>query len=317
LQFWPRKRSKRAYPRIRNVPQQKECRPLGFLGYKVGMTHIQIIENRKTSPSKGEIVTLPVTIIECPPMRIAGVRLYKKTIDGSVVSKEFWTATPGKDLGRKVSLQKKKEEVKFDGIDLADVTDIRPIVYTQPRLTTIGKKKPELFEMYLGGSVAEKLNFVKENWDKEILIQNIFKEGEYTDLLGVSKGKGFQGTTKRFGTSIRPRKSEKHKRGAGNLGPWNPAKVLFSVPQPGRMGYHQRIQYNKQILKISHNPADVNQKGGFHKYGVVRNPVVIIKGSVVGSKKRAVLIRKPIRQKDSNVEAPVIEYISTLSKQGR
>ena len=53
LQFWPRKRSKRAYPRIRARPEANEPGLQGFAGYKVGMTHVLAIETRKHSHKKG------------------------------------------------------------------------------------------------------------------------------------------------------------------------------------------------------------------------------------------------------------------------
>ena len=53
LQFWPRKRAKRTFARVRTFPQAKESKLLGFAGYKVGMTHVMITDNKPTSQTKG------------------------------------------------------------------------------------------------------------------------------------------------------------------------------------------------------------------------------------------------------------------------
>ena len=67
MQFWPRKKAKRAYARVNSFAQEKEPKLLGFAGYKAGMSHLLVEDNRKTSTTKGEDIFCPVTIIECPP----------------------------------------------------------------------------------------------------------------------------------------------------------------------------------------------------------------------------------------------------------
>src|SRR3989344_2796740 len=79
LQIWPRVRAKRLYPRLRNWFKVSNPASCGFIGYKAGMTHIQIIDNKKTSPTKDKLISIPVTILECPPIKIYSVRYYKKT----------------------------------------------------------------------------------------------------------------------------------------------------------------------------------------------------------------------------------------------
>ena len=48
---------------------------------------------------------------------------------------------------------------------------------------------------------------------KEIIIDEVFKEGAFLDVHGVTKGKGFQGPVKRHGIMLRHHKSEKSRRG--------------------------------------------------------------------------------------------------------
>ena len=60
------------------------------------------------------------------------------------------------------------------------------------------------------------------------------------------------------------------------------------------MGYHLRTDYNKPILKIGKKRRG-NHSGGVSKYGLLKNNYLLLKGSVVGPKKRAVPLMKPIR----------------------
>jgi large subunit ribosomal protein L3 len=306
LQFWPRKRSKRISTRTRNAPEIKEPGLVGFAGYKAGMTHAMAIETRKTSHYKGEEIAVPVTIIECPPVKIAAIRLYKKTAQGFRVVNEIFFQKKDKELSRKLRIPKKNSELDKIG---HEYDDVRVLVFTQPKLTGIGKKKPDLFEMRLGGSVEEKINYVKENKDKEITFESVFKEGDMVDIKAVTKGKGFQGPVKRFGISLRQSKSEKSIRNPGSLGPWNAqGHIMWRVAHAGKMGYHQRTEYNKQILKIC-EPKEVNQKGGINRFGSVKNLSILVKGSVAGSKKRIIYMQKPIRKKKTP-ELPTIQGIN-------
>ena len=199
-----------------------------------------------------------------------------------------------------------KEPESFD--------EVRLIVSTQPHLAGFGQKRPSLIEVAASGkNKEEKISYLKSLLDKDIRIQDIFKEQKFLDVHGVTKGKGYQGTVKRFGVTIRQHKAEKTKRGIGTLGSWHPSKVQFTVPQAGRMGYHQRTEYNKENLLIDADPKKINPKGGFLHYGIVKNDYIILKGSIIGPAKRAVILTPNMRKKAShNYE---IKHISLESKQ--
>ncbi len=313
MQFWPRKRAKRETPRVRAWTTIKEAKPLAFAGYKAGMTHVLATDNRKTSTSKGQDVVSPVTIIECPPVRIYAVRGYKAQGYGTTVAKELIVAT-SKDLERKLTMPKSVN--KLDDFKADDYTDITIQVFTQPKKMGF-KKKPDVLEVHLGGSNEEKLAFIKEHIDKEIAVADIFAEGELVDLHAITTGKGFQGAVKRFGIGLKSHKSEKGRRAPGSLGGWKAqAHVMYRVAHAGQTGYHQRVQYNNMILKIGDLPEEVNPKGGLVNYGEVKNTYVLIKGTVPGPKKRIIVFTKAIRAK-KHVPAPTVKAISTKSKQGR
>ena len=63
------------------------------------------------------------------------------------------------------------------------------------------------------------------------------------------------------------------------------------------MGYHQRTEINKQNLLIDSDPAKVNPKAGFLHYGLIKNDYIILKGSIPGPPKRAIILTPNGRKK--------------------
>ena len=295
MQYWPRKRAKRHFARVRNWSSSASAKPLGFAGYKVGMTHVLYTDAGKYSITKGEDIFCPVTVIECPPLKIIGYQAYKKDAYGE----KACFGGP-----------------KFDEAKLQGISDIRLVVQTQPSLTGIGNKKPEVFEVAIGGDLKARMDYVKNSIGKEIRLNDVFAEGQLVDTHAVTKGKGTQGPVKRFGVSIRQHKAEKTKRGPATLGPWHPHHGNYRVAHAGKMGYHQRTQLNKWIMKISNDNKSVNQKGGWLNYGVVKSDYLIMKGSVDGPAKRIIRMTNPRRLMKNQQEAPPeIQYLSARSKQ--
>ncbi len=162
MQYWPRVRAKRQYATVRSWNTNHKDALLGFMGYKVGMTHVMAIDNRKTSATKGEEIFIPVTVIECPPLKIAGIRLYKQAYEGKQVSKDIIFKTD-KDLSRKVMHQKvAKDHTELDKLNAHEYTDVRVMVYSQPRLAGVSKKKPEICEIALPGTVSDTIKYIKD-----------------------------------------------------------------------------------------------------------------------------------------------------------
>ncbi|MFW5990604.1 MAG: 50S ribosomal protein L3 [Candidatus Nanoarchaeia archaeon] len=311
MQYWPRKRASSPVARVRSWASGKNAQLLGFAGYKVGMTHVIAVDNRPKSLTKGEKISIPVSIIECPAIKIASIRVYK---NGKVAG-EYLAKNLDKELARKLSLSKKNAKV-LDELNPDDFDELRANVYTQPKRTGIGKKKPEFFEMAVGGSKEDALNYLKENLGKEIDVADIFSEGQMVDVHSVTKGKGYQGPVKRFGISVKSIKSEKIKRAPGSIaGGWKAhGHMMYRVPDAGQTGFHTRTEHNKQILSINDNPELVNPQGGFVRYGLVKNKYLLVKGSVGGARKRLVRFCMPLRKKPQG--AFDIVEISTKSKQG-
>jgi len=105
----------------------------------------------------------------------------------------------------------------------------------------------------------------------DILRADVFEEGEYVDVSGISKGKGFQGVVKRHGFSgVGGSTHGQHDRlrAPGSIGASSyPSRVMKGRRMAGRMGGDLIKVINLQILKI-----------------ILEQNLVIVKGSVPGPK---------------------------------
>ena len=286
------------------------------------MTYIFTIEDRKRSPHFGKEVMRAVTVLETPPILICGIRTYAKTPYGLQHLTEAWMKDPPADLERALVLPENFNTEQMlqkiaDHID--STTTIRVIAATQPKQTSVPKKKPDITEIQIGGAtIPQQLEYAKQLLGKTVTPEEIFKNGQYIDIAAVTTGKGFQGPIKRWHVAILQHKGRKTKRGVATLGPWNPHHVTYSVPRAGQMGYHQRIEYNKRILKIGKDGKEVTVKGGFIRYGAINGSYILMEGSIPGTEKRAIRLRYPARPpKETPEEPPQITYISLESPQGK
>jgi len=320
LAYLPRGRAERWVGRIRYWPTvEGSPRPLAFAGYKAGMTHIVVMDNRKGSFTYGREIVVPVTILETPPMLACGTRAYVKTSDGLKTLTEAWAENPPKYLDRAFTVPEKFDTangLKKIEDSLANVAELRMFLATQPKLTKGGRKKPELIEVKIGGgSIKEQFEYAKTILGKEVGFSDVFALGQSVDIVAVTKGKGIQGPVKRWGVRKLSHKSRKTVRGVGSIGGWNPSYVMYSVPRPGQMGFFQRTEYNKQIVKIGDKGSEVTPKGGFIRYGVINGNYVMLKGSVPGPAKRSIIIRHAARAPGPPGTPPEIKFISLESKQ--
>ncbi len=302
MQFWPRVRANRAYARLRTHNTIKESAISGFAGYKVGMSQVKYIDGRKTSPTKGEVLSIPVTLIECPPLKIFSIRFYQKTNTGKTLALEVLSPNLDKDVGRKVELPKNIKTKLPDSAN--NFSEIRFNVYTQPKLTGLEKKKPEIFELGIYGSVSEQFEYAKKILGKELFVKDVFKPGQLIDVHAITKGKGTQGPVKRFGLRLRQHKAEKTKRGPASLGPWcGQQHITYRVAHAGKMGFHQRMDFNKWLISIKDSVSS-----SFDHYGIPKNNVLLIKGSIPGSQKRLITMTHASRpNKKLIVPAPELK----------
>ena len=108
---------------------------------------------------------------------------------------------------------------------------------------------------------------------------NIFEAGEFVDITGTTKGKGFQGVVRRHnfgGVGQATHGQHNRLRAPGSIGACSyPARVFKGMRMAGQMGNKQRTQGNLEILKVL---ADRN--------------ILIIKGSIPGANNSYVTIYK-------------------------
>lgn len=136
-----------------------------------------------------------------------------------------------------------------------------------------------------GVSVKKNLREIRvDNTDEyEIgseITASVFESGDKVDVQGISKGKGFQGTIKRYNGSIGPMThgSMYHRR-PGSLGAGtNPGRVFPGKKLPGHMGHETVTILNLDIVKI-----DIDKN------------VILIKGSVPGAKKSIVKVKTTVK----------------------
>jgi len=290
---------------------------LGFTGFKAGMTHITVIENRKNSPMFNQERIIPVTVIECPPLKVIGLRGYEYTPTGLKIAAEALIKDLPQELGKRMILPKKYKaasRLKTLKDNLGIIYELRAIVMTNPKQANLPRKKPDILEIKVGcKTIQEGFEFTSDLLGKTVTIDAVFDIGEFVDTIGVTKGKGIQGPVRRFGVKILPRKTRGVRRKPGALGPWRPARTMYTVAHQGQHGYHQRTEYNKLIVKIGNKEENITPVGGFKHFGVVNNDYVVMKGSVQGPAKRLITLRSPIRGKKPTA-APEIVQVSLSSK---
>ncbi|HTT34589.1 MAG TPA: 50S ribosomal protein L3 [Thermoplasmata archaeon] len=321
LGFSPRKRAKNPVPRIRSWSSLGKSPAVeGFAGYKVGMTHAFIVDYRKRSTTAGQEVSVPVTVVEVPPLRVLAARLYERGPYGRRVVAEVWGDGASPDLARRLPPHPASAPEARAAFESVPGDEVRLVVHTQPGLITgVPSKTPDLFEVRVSGEVpAERREFALRLLGHELAVDQITKAGEFVDVLGVTKGKGFGGHIKRWGVKLQPRKNSKHRRMIGTLGPHNPSFVTYRIPQSGQIGFHRRTQFNMRVLKVVKDPRTdpVAPAGGFPHYGEVRSPCVVLHGSLPGPAKRLLRFRTPLRPHVGTVEKVDIRYLSLASKQG-
>jgi large subunit ribosomal protein L3 len=318
--FWPRKRAKREYGHIRAWAEDREEPKIqGFAGYKVGMTHAHIVDYRPTSTTSGQEILMPVTVVEAPPMRVAAVRAYGKTPYGLKTDAEVWADKIDKALAGRLNIPKKANAETWAQITPEAVADLRVLLYTQPaEVTGIPRKVPELMEYRIGGGdMAKRIEYAKSILGKEVDLTDTIKEGDMLDVVGVTKAFGFQSRVVRYGTKLLTHKNSKHRRMIGTQGAWHPNFIRKDVPSDGQHGFHQRTEFNKRVLRIGQDGAEITPRGGFPHYGQVRNKYILIHGSLPGPRKRLLRFRDAIRYHAGvEFEKAQISYVSTESKQG-
>ncbi|RKP25824.1 60S ribosomal protein L3 [Syncephalis pseudoplumigaleata] len=353
LGFLPRKRAARHRGKVKSFPKDDASKPVhmtAFLGYKAGMTHVvRDLERPGSKMHKKEVVEA-VTVIETPPMVVVGVVGYVETPRGMRTLTTVWAEHLSEEVRRRFYKNwyhsKKKAFTKYakkyaDGAKSVDrelerikkyCTVVRVIAHTQIRKVKIGQKKAHIMEVQLnGGTIAQKVDWAREHFEKTVDVSSVLEQDEMIDVIGVTKGKGFEGVTHRWGTKKLPRKTHKGLRKVACIGAWHPSRVMYSVARAGQNGYHHRTEINKKIYRIGSGTDKKNASteydlttksitpmGGFPHYGEVNEDFVMIKGACVGVRRRVLTLRKSLltHTKRSALEKISLKFIDTSSKFG-
>jgi len=353
LGFLPRKRAKKHRGRIRSFPKDNPSQPphlTAFMGYKAGMTHTLREVNRPGSKVHKKEIVEAVTIVETPPIVVVGVVGYVETANGLKALTTVWAQHLSEECKRRfyrnwVKSKKRaftKYATKYDGNaeqihkalnrikQYAHV--VRVLAHTQTQLIGFGQKKAHIMEIQVnGGSIEQKVDYAFNKFETPVSVDEVFQPNECIDTIGVCKGKGFEGVVHRWGVKKLPVKTHRGHRKVACIGAWHPAGVQFSVPRAGQNGYHHRTEINKKIYRIGkgEDPAngctshDITNKqitpmGGFPHYGVVKNDFLMLKGAIVGCRKRIITLRKSLLTQFSRsaLEEVELKFIDTASKYG-
>jgi len=211
----------------------------GIIGKKVGMTSIYSVEGKN----------IPCTVIEAGPCVVTQIRT-KETDGYEAVQMAF------EDMKEKHTTKAMKGHFEKSG-----TSPKRKIV----EFRNFGKiKKGENFEdVVIGDNITV----------------NIFVEGEWCDVGGTSKGKGFQGVVKRHGFSgVNDATHGQHNRlrKPGSLGAssW-PSRVFKGMRMGGRTGGEKVKMISLRVLKV-----------------IPENNLLLVKGSVPGSKGSYLIIER-------------------------
>ena len=106
-----------------------------------------------------------------------------------------------------------------------------------------------------GGSIADKVDFARNHFEKEIPVTAVFAQDEMMDIIGVTKGHGFKGVTSRWPTKKLPRKTHKGLRKVACIGAWHPSRIQLAINPPEI--YSITIA---KINELSANPCLIPEK---------------------------------------------------------
>ncbi|UGS24119.1 50S ribosomal protein L3 [Flavobacterium channae] len=144
--------------------------------------------------------------------------------------------------------------------------------------------KAELGHFKKAGTVAKKKVVEFKGFETEyklgdVIAVDLFAEGEFVDVVGVSKGKGFQGVVKRHGFGgVGQATHGQHNRlrAPGSVGASSyPSRVFKGMRMAGRMGGDNVTVQNLRVLKV-----------------VAEKNLLVVKGAIPGHKNSYVIVQK-------------------------
>jgi large subunit ribosomal protein L3 len=287
---------------VRTWPTIQAEKPtiLGFPAFKAGTVHVITIDDRTKTPNFGKPLYNISSVLSAPEVEVKGLRLY------------------GRDIGNDFPLNdiKSDPQTSLAKAPMDRTTRVAALLSVVPSETGLSQKKPVVFEVGVGGGgVKEQADYVAGLIGKKMKFADVFRPGMYVDVLGITKGKGFEGPVTRFGVKRKQHKSRKSVRAVGVIGPWHPAAVMYTIARAGQMGFHQRTETGKRILLVG-NEKDkaITPGGGFLHFGNVRGDYAVLRGSVPGPASRFVMVRYKARGVVKSPAPPQVVEVSTMER---
>ena len=222
-------------------------------------------------------------------------------------------------LGRKIGMtQVFDQDGKLTPVTVVEVT---PNVVTQVKTTendgyeaiqlAFDDKREKLATKASLG-ITSKANTTPKRFFKEIrgvdinnyqlgdeVKADIFEVGEMVDVTGTTKGKGFQGSIKKYNQSRGPMgHGSKYHRGVGSLGTMLPKRVFKGRGLPSHMGVNTVTIQNLEIVDVD-----------------LENNAILVKGNIPGPKKGLVMIKSAVKNNGKvNKRAELVNYSKTEEK---
>ena len=298
LAYRPRGRAGSLIPRVRNWPKVTSDKPtmLGFPAFKAGTIHAITIDDRAKTPNFGKPLFNISSVLSLPELEVKGIRLYGK-VNGAELALGEGKAPPA-------------------DVPVESVARVSALVSVVPAEVGLSQKEPITFEIGVGGSnTKSQIDYIAGLVGKKVKFAELFKPGMYVDVLGITKGKGFEGPVTRFGVKRKQHKSRKSVRAVGVIGPWHPAAVMYTIARAGQMGFHQRTEVGKRILMLGNGKEKpITPAGGFMHFGNVNGDYAVLRGSVPGPARRFVMVRMPVRGFHKNQAPPQLVEVSTMAR---
>lgn len=220
----------------------------GIIGKKIGMTQLFDTATGKVTP---------VTVIQAGPCYVTQVRTVER--DGYVAIQLGYDEVPTYTIKDKAG----KDDVRSRKISKGEIGHLQK------------KNLPALRHLR---EFRVKEADVQEG-DK--LTVTVFKTGEFVDVVGVTKGRGFAGGIKRFGFNRQPTThgASDRTRAPGSSGPTTgQARVLLGTRRPGHYGVDQMTAQNLEVMAIDEDKH-----------------VIAVKGSIPGPKNALVVIKPTVK----------------------
>uniref|UniRef100_A0A2K6V1L5 60S ribosomal protein L3 n=1 Tax=Saimiri boliviensis boliviensis TaxID=39432 RepID=A0A2K6V1L5_SAIBB len=188
---------------------------------------------------------------------------------------------------------------------------IHIIAHTQMHLLPLHQKKAHLTEIQVnGGTVSEKLDWARERLEQQVPVNQVFGQDKMIDVIGVTKGKGYKGVTSHWHTKKLSCKTHRGLRKVACIG-------IYKIGQ-GYLIKNGKLIKNNASTDYDLSDKSINALGGFVHYGEVTSDFVMLKGCVVGIKKRVLTLRKslPVQTKQWALQKIDLKFIGTTSKFG-